>query len=222
MPMRKIVLFGIRSPLLPDYEETCGRLNIEIAAAVRTDTHRSRLLDREAVMEMPDLDERHLGLPYVACAFSPNRRGELAEMADAAGLVPTDPLIDPSAVVASSTRIGNGSFINAGVIIGAASVIGDHVFINRSTNLGHHGMIGDFASVGPGVTMAGNVHLGRKSFIGAGSVILPGIRIGDGAVVGAGSVVRVSVPDGVLAAGNPAKTVRERPGPNVFGEPGEE
>ena len=220
--MRKIALFGIRSPLLPDYEETCRRLGLEIAAAVHTDEHRPRVLDRDPVMEMSDLDDRHLSLPYVACAFSPKRRRELAEMADAAGLVPADPLIDPSAVVASSTRIGGGSFINAGVIIGAASVIGDHVFMNRSTNLGHHGMIGDFASVGPGVTMAGNVHLGCNSFIGAGSVILPGIRIGDGAVIGAGSVVRADVPNGVLAAGNPANTVREQPGPNVFGEPGEE
>lgn len=220
--MQKIVLFGIRSPLLPDYEESCGRSGIEIAAAVRADTHRPRLLDRGAVIELSDLDDRHLGLPYVACAFSPKRRCELAEMADTAGLVPADPLIDPSAIIASSARIGNGSFINAGVIIGAASVIGDHVFMNRATNLGHHGMIGDYASIGPGVTMAGNVRLGSNSFVGAGSVILPGVRIGDGAVIAAGSVVRRSVPDGVLAAGNPAKTVRERPGPSVFGEPGEE
>lgn len=46
--------------------------------------------------------------------------------------------------------------------------------------------------------------------------------IGDGAIIAAGSVVRYNVPDGVLAAGNPAKTVRERPSPTVFGEPGEE
>ena len=136
--MRKIVLFGIRSPLLPDYEETCSRVGLQIEAAVRTDTLRPRILDRGVMIELADLDKNQKGLPFIACAFSPKRRSELTVMANDTGLIAAEPLLDPTAVVASSTRIGNGSYINAGVVIGAAGVLGEHIFVNRSTNLGHH------------------------------------------------------------------------------------
>jgi len=220
--MQRVVLFGTRSPLLPDYEETCSRLGLQIAAAVRADARRPRILDRDAMIELSDLDEEYKSLPFVACAFYPKRRGELAAMADEAGLVPAEALVDPTAIIASSTRIGNGSFINAGVVIGAAGVFGEHVLVNRSTNIGHHGFIGDFVSIGPGVTLAGNVQIGKHSFIGAGCVVLPGVRIGEGAVIAAGSVVRHNISNGVLVAGNPATVKRRRPSASVFDVEGEE
>lgn len=46
-------------------------------------------------------------------------------------------------------------------------------------------------------------------FIGAHCVVLPGVVIGAGSVVGANSVVTRSVPRGVVAAGSPARVVRE-------------
>jgi hypothetical protein len=38
--------------------------------------------------------------------------------------------------------------------------------------------------------------------------ILPGVRIGDGAVVGAGSLVNRDIPPGALAAGVPARIIK--------------
>lgn len=220
--MRRLVLFGIRSPLLPDYEETCSRLELQIDAAVRTDSLRPRILDRGLMIELADLDEKQKGLPFLACAFSPKRRSELTVIANDAGLIAAEPLLDPTAVIASSTRIGNGSFINAGVVIGAAGVLGEHIVVNRSANLGHHVFVDDFASIGPGVTVAGNVRLGERALIGAGSVVIPGVRIGERAVVAAGSVVRKDVPSGVLVAGNPATVKGRQLSPNVYGLEGEE
>ncbi|WP_284730822.1 acyltransferase [Rhodococcoides kroppenstedtii] len=51
------------------------------------------------------------------------------------------------------------------------------------------------------------VSIGSDVFVGAGSIIMPGVRIGDRCVVGAGSVVTRSIPDGTVAAGNPARAV---------------
>lgn len=46
-------------------------------------------------------------------------------------------------------------------------------------------------------------------FIGARSIILKGVTIGRGSVIGAGSVVCRDIPEGVIAAGNPAKVLKE-------------
>ena len=53
------------------------------------------------------------------------------------------------------------------------------------------------------------VEIGSDVWIGGGAIILPGVRIGDRAVIGAGSVVTRDIPEGVFAAGNPCKVIRE-------------
>ena len=53
------------------------------------------------------------------------------------------------------------------------------------------------------------VEIGSDVWLGGGAIILPGVRIGSRAVIGAGSVVTRDVPEGVFAAGNPCRVVRE-------------
>lgn len=220
--MTSVALFGVRSPLLPDYEDCFVRLGLETSIAVRADDLRPRLLGNKTLIDLADLSDAHSGLAFIACAFNPYRRDELVRLALTARLVPAKPIVDPTSTVATSTRLGNGTFVNAGTVIGSAGIIGDHVFINRASNIGHHAIIDDYVSIGPGVTIAGNVRVGRMSFVGAGSIILPGVRIGAAAVVAAGSVVRTDVDDGVLVAGNPAKVRGTRPSPTMLGGDGEE
>ena len=86
--------------------------------------------------------------------------------------------------------------------------------------------IGDFTLFGPGVQILTPMHpfnaaLRRRQeygksvqidadvWVGGGALILAGVRIGARAVIGAGSVVTRDVPEGVLAAGNPCRVVRE-------------
>jgi maltose O-acetyltransferase len=86
--------------------------------------------------------------------------------------------------------------------------------------------IGDFTLFGPGVQILTPMHplnaelrrreefgrpvsIGSDVWVGGAALILPGVRIGSRAVIGAGSVVTRDIPDGVFAAGNPCRVVRE-------------
>lgn len=40
-------------------------------------------------------------------------------------------------------------------------------------------------------------------------MITPGVKVGNGVVIGAGSVVTKDIPDNCIAAGNPARVIRE-------------
>lgn len=53
------------------------------------------------------------------------------------------------------------------------------------------------------------IEIGSDVWVGGGAIILPGVRIGDRAVIGAGSVVTRDIPEGVFAAGNPCRVIRE-------------
>jgi len=215
-----IILFGVRTPLVVDYEETCKRPGIAVAAGVSVqDT--ARMLDRSRVVGLDDFSASAGDDAFVTCAFSSARRKELNKLALAKGLEAAEALIDPSAVLASSMRIGRGTFVNAAVVIGGASFIGEHVLINRAVSLGHHSLIGDFVSIGPGATLASTIQIGEGAVIGAGAVIVPNIRIGKDAVIGAGSLIRKDVGEGVFMAGNPAKEIpldRENSALNTAGE----
>ncbi len=52
------------------------------------------------------------------------------------------------------------------------------------------------------------VVIGRDVWIGVGSIILKGSSIGDNSIIGAGSVVTGEIPSNVVAAGVPARVVR--------------
>ncbi len=58
-------------------------------------------------------------------------------------------------------------------------------------------------------TFAQPVSIGDNVWIGGNSVILPGVTIGHNVTIGAGSVVTKSIPDNVLAFGNPCEIRKE-------------
>jgi maltose O-acetyltransferase len=86
--------------------------------------------------------------------------------------------------------------------------------------------IGDFSLFGPAVQIYTPMHpmnaeqrrreeygkpidIGSDVWVGGGALILPGVKIGSRSVIGAGSVVNKDVPEGVFAAGNPCRVIRE-------------
>lgn len=218
-----MILFGIRSPITVDYEETCRRVGREITLGINVAGAPRCMMPREKVVSLDDFEvEKYHDVPFMASAFVPKRREALCARAEALGLQKAPALVDPSAVLPQNIRIGDGSFVNAGVVSGAVTMIGAGVLINRAASLGHHCMIGDFASLAPGVTLAGNIAVGDRAMIGVGAIILPDVRIGADAVIAGGSVVRKDVPDGAFVAGNPAKQRDFDPNQSSLNVPGGE
>jgi virginiamycin A acetyltransferase len=56
----------------------------------------------------------------------------------------------------------------------------------------------------------GDTVVGHDVWIGYGAVVMPGVQVGDGAVIGALSVVASDIPAYCIAAGNPARVIRQR------------
>jgi len=114
---------------------------------------------------------------------------------------------------------------HAGIMIGARTLIGESCVLRGQGGI----TIGDDVFLAPlvqilavnhvyqdttrpishqGITAQGIV-IEDGAWIGAGAIILDGVRVGRNAVVGAGAVVTRDVPACMLAAGNPARVVRD-------------
>jgi len=211
-PPRTVVLFGIGSPIVAEYAETCSRLGHTVAAAVRNRPGPVFFRDERVIVDAAAFAPV-AGWSCFCPLFTPHNRFVATAEAAKLGWTFGDALIDPTAVVASSAAIGAGGYVNAGCVLGAELRLREHVLINRAAAIGHHVEIGAFASIGPGVVVGGLVTIGAGAMLGAGAVILPNVTVGAHAVVGAGAVVVRDVPAHAKVIGNPARIVdTELPG----------
>lgn len=201
-----MVIFGVKSPLVVELEETLRRLGLPISAAVRFD-ETSRAADVSRIVPIAELDPELNSEPFLPCAFAARRRREISQVAKDLGFGLTPAVIDPTAVVASTSNLSAGVFVNAGAVIGAVAMIREGAFINRAASVGHHCIIGTYCSIGPGAVLASNVTLEDDVVIGAGAVLLPDIHIGEGAVIAAGALVAKDVPSGALVRSEKAKVI---------------
>jgi sugar O-acyltransferase (sialic acid O-acetyltransferase NeuD family) len=206
-----LVIYAIGSPIVADVVETCARLHLDIIGWVRNVAGESFAPPDATIAEAGHLSPDLLRHEYIVPLFTSRYRVSAVAEARKLGFSQPATLIDPTAVVASSTALGPGSYVNTLANIGAAGRIGDFCFVNRGATIGHHSDIDDFVSIGPGATLAGMARIGTGAMIGAGAVLLPRIVIGENAIVAAGAVVTQPVAPHTVVAGNPARVVREQP-----------
>lgn len=104
-------------------------------------------------------------------------------------------------------EIGSGYFNkNVQIICQEKIVIGNDVVVARDVVIRDsdaHKLNGE------GYQMKKPVHIGNHVWIGARAMILKGVTIGDGAVIAAGAVVTKDIPAHAVAAGVPARVIRE-------------
>jgi sugar O-acyltransferase (sialic acid O-acetyltransferase NeuD family) len=151
---------------------------------------------------------RQQGLAAAHVALGDNRRRQaLGEWL--LGLGYALPVIrHPSAVVAGTARIGEGSVLLPRVVLGAAAGVGRHAILNTGCIIEHDCLLEDAVHVAPGAVLGGGVRIGAAALVGLGAALKPGVTVGAGAVVGVGAAVVADVAPGACVGGTPAVPLR--------------
>jgi acetyltransferase-like isoleucine patch superfamily enzyme len=145
--------------------------------------------------------------------------------------------VGPGVVVKhpETMEIGDGVFIGAQTMIqgrfDGTCRIGDHVWIGPQSYFDARNLIlEEYVGWGPGAKVLGSAHtgepielpiiatelkiepvvIGRGADIGTNATILPGVHVGAHSIIGAGAVVTTSIAEYTVAAGVPAKVIRQR------------
>ncbi|MDR1330690.1 MAG: UDP-3-O-(3-hydroxymyristoyl)glucosamine N-acyltransferase [Tannerella sp.] len=79
--------------------------------------------------------------------------------------------VHPSACIAASAQVGDGSFVGAMACVGEHAVIGRNCVIHPFACVGDHVCIGDGSAIYPHVTVYARCSVGQRCIIHAGAVI---------------------------------------------------
>ncbi|MEW5912150.1 MAG: gamma carbonic anhydrase family protein [Thermodesulfobacteriota bacterium] len=125
--------------------------------------------------------------------------------------------VHPQAVLIGQVDVAADCFIGAGAVlradfgairIGRGSNVQEccalHTNVDSAVEVGREVIIGHGA-------ILHDCLIEDRAFVGMGAVVLAGCRLGEGSMLAAGAVARegLQVPAGRLAAGNPARVVKE-------------
>ena len=143
--------------------------------------------------------------------------GEILEALDEGRLrIGEGTLLEPGCwlTLAPEARIaiGAGCFLNRNTMLAALDLIeiGDHTMFANGCFVGdsaHRFDDPDVPVTQQGFTSKGPVRIGSNCWLGVNVVVTSGVTIGDRCVIGANSVVTRDMPDGMIAAGTPAKPI---------------
>jgi acetyltransferase-like isoleucine patch superfamily enzyme len=174
---------------------------------------------------------------YVIIGVPPRGRdlGELETHIGPNAIIRSHSVIYAGNKIGANFQCGHGVMIRelndigANVSVGTHSIIEHHVTIkdgvriHSNTFIPEYSVLEEGAWVGPNVVFTNaayplspsakdslkgpHLHPGAK--IGANATLLPGVVIGRNALIGAGAGVTHDVPDGKVAAGNPARIIKD-------------
>ena len=125
-------------------------------------------------------------------------------------------LIDPSAIISSSAKIGKGTIVCQNSTITSLAKIEDNVVCNIGSIIGHDVVIGNHSNISSYSVIGGKTKIGSRVFLGSGSILKEKIKIGNDVIISMGSVVYKDIEDGLIVVGNPARISRRNEKKSIF------
>lgn len=118
---------------------------------------------------------------------------------------------EPEIIIGNDCNIGEFCHITVinKITIGDGLLTGRFVYIGDNA---HGGLSWEEADTPPAkrhLKSKGEIRIGRNVWIGDKVTILGGVNIGDNVIIGAGSIVTHDIPSNSMAAGAPAKVVKQ-------------
>ena len=105
-------------------------------------------------------------------------------------------IIHPSAVIASTSRVGIGSIVFPQVTVSVDSELGSFGLYYIHSTICNDCIIGNYVSIMSGVSVSEHVEIGDECFLSAGSTVYPHKKLGKKVKVGVESVVSKNYSDG--------------------------
>lgn len=126
--------------------------------------------------------------------------------------------IEPGAIIREHVEIGNNAVIMMGAIINIGACIGNETMIDMGAVLGGRATVGNNCHIGANTVLAGVIEptsaipvvIEDNVLIGANATVIEGVHIGENSVVAAGAVVIDDIPANSVAAGIPARVVKQK------------
>jgi len=147
----------------------------------------------------------------VALGVGRNRlRAEIARVIEAANRRLAT-LVHPTAVVARSVRLGEGTYVAPLAVLHSDGCVGRGCIVNTGAVVEHDCRLADFVHVSPRAALGGGAQVGEGAHVGMGALLVPGVSLGPWSILGAGAVMVRSLPGSVTAVGVPAR-IQEREG----------
>jgi len=114
----------------------------------------------------------------------------------------------------ASIEIGEDCFLNRNTMIAAREeiVIGDHTMLANGCFVGdadHRFDDPDRPITWQGFAGKGPVRIGSNCWFGVNCVVTSGVTVGERCVIGANSVLTRDLPPGTIAAGAPARVIKD-------------
>lgn len=122
--------------------------------------------------------------------------------------IPFATIIHPTAIIDSTSEIGEGSVLYAGCILDKNVKIGKNVLLNIGVMVSHDSVIGDHSFLAPRCNIAGFVKIGQENFIGIGVNVIDNVSIISRTYIGGGALVNRSIHEPGVFVGVPAKKIK--------------
>lgn len=114
-------------------------------------------------------------------------------------------LIHPTAIVAPTAEIGEGSILGPYAIASDATRLGRFTLMNYHSSLGHDASTGEFAVLSPYATLGGGASISDDVFLGLHASVGPGKTVGPRSKVSANSSALADVQKDSLVYGVPGR-----------------